>query len=167
VYPAQSASDTINGNAATVGVKLVVGAVATFNCTAAGAWVVQGLPNCATAYNTNSATSATTLTAANISGGFASVDLQMTGALGAGADATLPLVTALVAGMPNASAGASYRLRITNASSANFDWTVVTNTGWTLGGTMTIAQNTWREFVVTITSLTTATLQSVAVGTYS
>jgi hypothetical protein len=32
---------------------------------------------------------------------------------------------------------------------------------------MTIAQNTWREFVVTLVSLTTATLQSVAVGTYS
>jgi hypothetical protein len=44
---------------------------------------------------------------------------------------------------------------------------VTTNTGWTLSGTMTIAANTWREFVVTLNTLTTATLQSVATGTYS
>ena len=40
-------------------------------------------------------------------------------------------------------------------------------TGWTLTGTMTIANNTWREFVVTLNTLTTATLQNVAVGTFS
>lgn len=167
VYPAQGASDTVNGLAATVGVKLVVGAIATFNATAAGAWVVQGLPNHASAFNTNSATTTATLTAANVSGGFASVDLQMTGAMSGDAALTLPLVTDLVAALPNASASTSYRLRITNASSNNQIWTVTTNTGWTLAGTMTIAQNTWREFVVTFSSTSAATLQSVAVGTYS
>lgn len=63
--------------------------------------------------------------------------------------------------------GTAYRFRVTNASSGAFAWTIVTNTGWTLGGTMTINQNTWREFVLTLNSLTTATLQSVATGTFS
>jgi hypothetical protein len=167
VYPAQGASDTINGLAATVGVKLVPGVIATFNATAAGAWNVQGLPNHASAFNTNNATTAATLTAANVSGGYASVDLQMTGAMAGDAALTLPLVSDLVAALPNASASTSYRLRITNASSNAQTWTVTTNTGWTLAGTMTIAQNTWREFIVTFTSTSAATLQSVAVGTYS
>ncbi len=167
VYPAQGASDTINGLAATVGVKLVVGSVATFNATAAGAWTVEGLPSTAAAFNTNSATTTAVLTAANITGGFASVDLQMTGTMSGDANAQLPLATAMLAAMANATASASFRLRITNASSADHVWTVVTNTGWTLTGTMTIAQNTWREFVVLVTSTSTAILQNVADGTYS
>ena len=63
--------------------------------------------------------------------------------------------------------GSTYRLRVINRSSGNFAWTMTTNTGWTLTGTMTIAQNTWRDFVVTLTSLTAATLQAVGVGTDS
>ncbi len=121
----------------------------------------------ATVFNTNSATSGTTLSAANIVGGSSSVDLQMTGTLGGDANAQMPLATALIAAITNYAVGSSYRLRITNASSANHVWTVTTNTGWTLNGMMTIAQNTWREFVVVIASSTTATLTSVATGTYS
>lgn len=119
------------------------------------------------AFNTNAATSGATLTAANITGGAATVDLALTGALGAGANAQLPTVASMVAAMHNPATGASFRLRIINQSSGAFAWTVTTNTGWTLAGTMTIAQNTWREFVVTLTSATAATLQSVATGTYS
>jgi hypothetical protein len=119
------------------------------------------------AFNTSTSTVDFTATAAQISGGTSTTDLALTGTLGAGKAITLPLVTDLVAAIPAAQVGQSYRLRIINESSANFAWTVTTNTGWTLTGTMTIAQNTWREFVVTLVSLTTATLQSVAVGTYS
>jgi hypothetical protein len=167
IYPAQGASDTINGIAAATGISILPGTVANFNCTTAGAWVVQPGSTKQSAYNTNAATSATTLTAANITGGVATVDLNMTGALGAGANATLPTVGAMAVALHTPTVGSSFRLRIINSSSGAFSWTVVTNTGWTLNGTMTIAQNTWREFVVTLTSLTAATLQSVATGTYS
>ena len=167
VYPLIGAADTINGIAATIGVAMPAGSIAVFNCTLAGAWVVQIDSTRYAAFNTNTTTVSATLTAANVTGGVASVDLALTGTLGSGQNVTLPLVTALTAAMATPTVGSSYRLRIINESSANFAWTVVTNTGWTLTGTMTIAQNTWREFVVTLNTLTTATLQSVAVGTYS
>jgi hypothetical protein len=167
VYPAQGASDTINGIAATQGVIILPGTVASFNCAVAGAWTVQPASTKAAAFNTNSAVTSATLTAANISGGVASVDLQLTGTLTGASNATLPTVANLIAALHAPTVGTSYRLRITNASSGAYTWTVLTATGWTLTGTMTVAQNTWREFVLTLTSLTAATLQSVAVGTYS
>lgn len=159
-------SDTVNGNAGTVGIAMPAYAAATFIETDVGAWqaILDGEPDAA--FNTNTATSSTTLTAANITGGSASVDLSL-GSLSAAGNATLPTVANLVKSMWAAKVGDSYRLRIINTTGATNAWTVVTATGWTLTGTMSIAASTWREFVVTLTSLTAATLQSVAVGTYS
>lgn len=117
-------------------------------------------------YGTAANTTSFTATGAQVSGA-ANVVLDLTGTLGGGAAITLPLVTDLVAALPNAAAGMSYLLRVINDSSANFAWTVTTNTGWTLAGTMTVAQATFRDFVVTLTSLTTATLQQVGTGTTS
>ena len=103
------------------------------------------------------------LTAAQVTGGLASVDLQCTGVLGAGRSYQLPTAQAVDGVSPST----SYRLRVTNFQAGAFAITITTNTGWTLVGTMTIAQNTWREFIVTQTSGTTATLQAVATGTIS
>lgn len=106
------------------------------------------------------------LTGANITGGSVLVALNLTAALGAGATATLPIVTALVTAMQaaglNPAAGSSYELDIYNSSSGNFAWTTTTSTGWTLSGTaQTIAQNTVRKYALTLTSLAAATLQSL------
>lgn len=121
-------------------------------------------------YSANTATSATTLTVANITGS-GDVVLNMTGTLTGAANATLPTVANLVAGLtsPPVSVNTTYRLRIINSSSGAFAWTVVTAAGWTLNGTMSVAQNTWRDFIVTVTALGTpaATLQSIGTGTYS
>lgn len=117
-------------------------------------------------YNINTSTTSSTLTAANISGAF-DVVLNLTGTLGGAANATLPTVQALIAGLKNAVAGQSYNLRIINSSSGAFAWTVLTNTGWTLGGTMSINQNTYRDFIVTFGAANTATLQAVGTGTQS
>lgn len=117
-------------------------------------------------YTANPATSAATATVASISGAPFCV-LDMTGTLGAGAALTLPTVAILVAGMTAPAIGQSWRIRIINSSSANFAWTVTTAAGWTLNGTMTIAQNTTRDFIVTLTSLTAATLQQIGTGTTS
>ncbi|MGR3910008.1 hypothetical protein Q3A80_23485 [Burkholderia sp. SR8] len=123
-----------------------------------------------TSYNSATNTSGFTLAAAQIAGA-AQNFLNLTGTLAAGANAQLPTAAALIAALPQvvqgAAVGLSFQLRIINSSSGAFAWTVTTNTGWTLGGTMTIAQNTWRDFIVTITSSTTATLQAVGTGTQS
>lgn len=86
---------------------------------------------------------------------------------GATPSLTLPLVTALLAALPNAVVGTGYVLRVINENSGTA--TIVTNTGWTTSGTLTLATNTWREFIVSITSLTnaTATLTGIGTGTYS
>lgn len=90
------------------------------------------------------------------------VCLALTGTLGAGANAQLPLVATMVSAFGGV--GYSYILQINNQSGANFAWTVTTNTGWTLNGTMSIAQNTFRDFIVTVNSNGTATLQSIGSG---
>lgn len=112
-------------------------------------------------------TSGFTLTAATSEAGAADVTINLTGTLGAGANVQSDTAAAIVAAIPNAHAGFSYRLRIINSSSANFAWTLTTNTGMTLTGTMSIAQNTLRDFYVTLTTLTTVTIQAIGTGTQS
>lgn len=117
-------------------------------------------------YNTTSNTVGFTLTGADLVGGSVSVWHNLLGNLGAGANATLPTAANLIAAFVTANillvGGGTYELNIMNTSGGAFSWTVVTNTGWTLTGTMTIAQNTFRRFLVTFNStLTSATLQSL------
>ena len=163
-------SGTINGFASGTGVTLPVGFVGDVFCPVAGTLQIKNLPTFTTneAYNTNTATSGTTLTGANISGGIIEVTLAMTGTMSGDANAQLPTVANLVAAIPNAIAGMVYKLHILNESSANHTWTITTNTGWTLTGTLfTIAQNTSRDFYVTLTTLSAATLQSIGTGSFS
>ena len=108
--------------------------------------------------------------------------VTLTGAQQAGANETVVNLTAVLAGagtlnsataaqivaaIPNAVVGQSYTLRIINSSSGAFSWTLTTATGITLTGTMTIANGTWRDFVVTLTTLTAVTIQSAGTGTQS
>lgn len=173
VYPAQGSADTINGQAGSNGALLLPGSIGVFNTTVAGAWQVQpAAPEMAGFVLVNAGVAANNLnlTAAQISGAVANVDTQITAAFAAATTITLPTVASLVKSLHAPTAQTSYRLRITNAQAGAFAGTVTTNTGWTLTGNMAIAQNTWREFVVTITSIggaPTATLQSVATGTFS
>lgn len=62
-------------------------------------------------------------------------------------------------------AGFQYSLTIANSGAGTF--TLTAGSGVTLTGTMTVAQNTTRSFVVTVTSATSLTITSVSVGTYS
>lgn len=103
------------------------------------------------------------LTGAQV-GGASDVVVNLTATLAGAGTVTLPTVAQLVAAIPNAFVGMSYNLRIMNSSGGAFAWTVTTNTGWTLTGTMTIAQTTYRDFIVTLNSLTAATLQQVGTG---
>lgn len=161
-------SDTVNGVAAATGVAMPANSSATFIEAAPGAWqCLLDSPQMA-AYNTNSATASTTLTAANVTGGEATVDLNLTGTLGGAANAQLPTVANLLQSMFAPAVGSSYRLRIIKSSADANAWTLTTNTGWTLSGpTQTIASGTWLEGVVTVTSLTAATWQTTARGTFT
>lgn len=76
----------------------------------------------------------------------------------------MPTAANLVAAIPNAAIGLSYILEIRNGSGAANTATITTNTGITLTGTMTIAQNVTRRFIVTLTSLTAVTVQSMGIS---
>lgn len=123
------------------------------------------------AYNAASNTTGFTATQQQIMSAQDTV-LNLTGTLGAGAALTLPTATVLQSTLTPSQAvvGSSTILRVINSSSANFAWTVTTATGWTLNGTMTVAQNTWRDFILTITAVgatPTMTLQAIGTGTQS
>lgn len=165
VYPLQGAADTINGVAAGNGVQQQTGTAATYNCTTTGVWTVAALSPVNSAYRTRADTAGFTATGANIAGGQALTALDLTGTLVGGAALTLPAVAALVLAMHSPAVGQSYMLRVINRSAGPFNWTVTTNTGWTLNGSMAVAQNTWRDFVITLNSLTAATAQTVGTGT--
>ncbi len=124
-------------------------------------------PNCA--YHADSSTTSHVLTAANLTGGFFSVNLAMTGALTAAETGTTDTAANIIAAIPveQRYVGFNYKLRVINESSGAFAWTVAGGTGVTVTGTATVAENTWREFVVTIATATTVTLQNVGTGTYS
>lgn len=85
---------------------------------------------------------------------------------GATPSLTLPLATAVFTqeGATFAT-GSSYVLRVINNNSGTA--TIVTNTGWTLTGTLTLATGTWREFLITAASATTLTAVVTGTGTYS
>ena len=65
----------------------------------------------------------------------------------------------------NLAASVVYKLRIINTNAGTL--TLTAGTGNTLTGTATLATQTWRDFVVTVTSPTTITYQSVGTGTNS
>jgi hypothetical protein len=125
----------------------------------------------ATAYNAAANTTGFTATQQQI---FSAEQcyLNLTGTLGAGAALTLPTVATMLATMTpqQAVVGSTVVLRVINSSGGAFSWTVTTNTGWTLSGTQTVAQNTWRDFIMQITAVgatPAATVQSVGTGTQS
>jgi len=109
-----------------------------------------------------------TLTAAMIVGGDSFTSHLSTG--GATPSLTLPLGTAMDTALLDMRAGQAYVLRVINTNSGTA--TIVTNTGWTLTGTLTLAGGTapagsWRDFVITKTGTGTYTGVSVGTGTTS
>lgn len=171
VYPA--VGGTINGQA--VNTPVYVPATGAIELFAAGtnAWSAQVSSNVSTsvAVQTSASTAGFTLTGPNMFSATVETDLLLTGTLAGAVNLTLPTVAVLATQMQQLGAipftGASFKFRVVNASAGAFAWTVVTNTGWTLVGTMSVAQNTWRDFVVNFTSAAAATLTSVGTGTYS
>ena len=79
---------------------------------------------------------------------------------------TFPTATAIITAMgASAAVGACYVLRVINNNSGTA--TMVTNTGITPSGTLTLATSTWREFLIVVTSATTVTITNIGTGTNS
>lgn len=156
-------SDTVNAMTSTVGVLLHAGALGTFHADATGAWIAWSDSPYTGGYTALTNTTNAVLTSANMNTGTHLAVVNMTGTLGSGQTLTLPTVALMVAGMHMPRVGKSYVLRVINTGVGAFSWTVTTSTGWTLtaGGTMTVAQNTSKDFLIQFQSLTAATLQDI------
>ena len=115
-------------------------------------------------YAVNATAGSTTLLAGNFgTSGLNDIALGLTGAAGGSANGQLPLASAVIALFVSPVVGASYIVRILNIGNSG-TWTITGNTGWTISGTATIATGTWREFIVTIATATTLTIQNIGGG---
>lgn len=117
-------------------------------------------------FGTATNVAAFTATTAQVAGADQLQVLALTGTLTAGAALTTPTAAAIIAALGNYGVvGGTYVLRFINSSSGAFAWTITGGTGVTVTGTATVAQNTFREYQVTIASATTVTLQNIGAGT--
>jgi hypothetical protein len=67
--------------------------------------------------------------------------------------------------LPNNGQGLQYVLRVINTNAGTL--TLTMDASFTASGTLTLATNTWREFIVTLTSATAGTWQAIGTGTTS
>lgn len=98
---------------------------------------------------TNATAGALTYTAAMLKGG-----LILRDTAGASRSDVTPTAALLVAALPSAVVGTSFEFTIRNAAGAAETITVTAGSGATLSGTMTIAQNNSKRFLVVLTNVT-------------
>lgn len=161
VFPA--GSDIINTLTAAAAFTLPAGGVVTFYSTVALHWhTLYTNPTASLPFSqrVSIALGSGVFTGANCAGA------QFCTLLSSGATAlTTPTAAAMLAAIPNGQAGMQYRLRVINTNGSTLTLTMdatVTSTG-----TLTLATNTWRDFDITFTSATAATMMSVGTGTNS
>jgi len=97
-----------------------------------------------------------TYTAAELLGGLILRDPN-----GAGRSDVTPTAALIIAGMPGASIGNSFRFVIRNTADAAETITITAGSNVTLSGTMTIAQNNSKEFLAVVTGTGTVTIYSL------
>jgi hypothetical protein len=114
-----------------------------------------------TAKFTTAAKAAGTFAVGDITGAKFTV-LQNTGAT-PGAQ-TVRTAAQMLGDIPGAQAGDSYMFRIVNTGAGTLTITADAGPTVTLTGTMTVAQNVFRDYVLTFNTATTATIQSVGSG---
>lgn len=109
-----------------------------------------------TTVTTKTTAAAVTYTAAEILGGLILRDPN-----GAGRLDLLPTAADIIAAIENVQVGDSFEFTIRNTANGAETITVTTNTGLTLSGTMTIAQNNTKRFLAVVTSATAVTVYSL------
>lgn len=110
-------------------------------------------------YTTDDGTTQT-LTAAMVAGAD-KVEHESTG--GATPSLTTPTAVAMIAGQPNAQVGQTWILRVINTNSGNT--TLLAGVGVTINGDAVLATATWAEYLVTVATGTTITMQFIGSGT--
>lgn len=76
---------------------------------------------------------------------------------------TLPLAADVIAALPSMRVDDTYKFRLINSHAGVF--TITTNTGWTLAGTMTVAAGAYRDLQIRRTAAGTLTAQNLGGGT--
>jgi len=109
-----------------------------------------------TTVTTVSTASAVTYTGTQIAGG-----LILRNTNGAGRADLFPTASQLYSAFGNPEVGQTFNVIIRNTAGAAETITMTTNTGLTLSGTMTIAQNNQKEFLGVFTSPTAVTIYSL------
>lgn len=137
-------------------VTVATGSTVTMKAIAAGA--TAALPP---SKFTTAAKTAGTFAAGDITGAEFSV-LQNTGAVPG--NQTVRTAAQMLADIPGAQAGFSCRFRIVNTGAGTLTIVVDAGPTVTLTGTMTVAQNVFRDYLLTFDSATTATIQSIGSG---
>lgn len=160
IYP--SFGESIDGFAADTAQRIVPGTRVTYSCATNGIWHASATPLPVSKYSTNSTSGAATAAAGELSG--AQKVIALYSAVGA-ANLTTRTAAQMYADMGNIKPGDVYTVRVINSSGGTT--TLAGGTGVTITGTATIASNTWREFLVTVTSASAITFQNIGTGTYS
>lgn len=113
---------------------------------------------------TVSTATAVTLTVGQVQGGFILEDPN-----GGAATATLPTAALLVAATPGAMVGTSFYFDVRNTADANETLTIAGGSGGTTSGTMTIAQNNGKRFLLRFTNVSpgSETYTVYSLGTYT
>lgn len=111
--------------------------------------ILSGLPVPLFAPATDATAAAITMTAAQLLAGIILRDPN-----GAGRADLVPTAANLRAALPGIEVGSGFEFTIRNTADAAETITVTTNTGATLSGTMTIAQNNSKRFLAVFTNVT-------------
>lgn len=132
-----------------LGVSLTPGAAGTVR--AGGIIYGGGVISRLATVSTITTAGAVTFSAAEVAGGLILRDPN-----GAGRADLVPTAANLLAAIPSAQVGQAIKFTIRNTADAAETITVTTNTGVTLSGTMTIAQNNSKSFMAVFTNVTAA-----------
>jgi hypothetical protein len=155
--------DAINALAANTAVRLAQNVGVRFMCVVAGTWQVSTSGVQRDAKYTTRALSSSTAAAGELTGA-RFVNMNNSGAT-PGTYTTRTAAQMIADGAYQV--GDSYMLRIVNGQGTGVLTLAAGDGNVTLTGTMTMAINSFRDFVVTITAAGTLTIQSVATGTFS
>lgn len=159
IFPATG--DAINTLAVNTAVRINANYMVEFKCSVAGTWVTSPiLPKPAT-FVTNTTT--TTFAAGQLTGGAFVVYTNTQGTPGSIQTRT---AAQMFSDAGNVQIGDTYMLRVINGQGTGV-LTITAGSNVTLTGTMTLAINSWRDFVVTFTDATHLVIQNAGTGTFS
>lgn len=151
----------IDGLAANAGISLPVGQSIIFTCAVAGTWKSTPIQVIPAKFTTGTTT--TTFAAGQLSG---AAFVNYTNTQGTPGSIATRTAAQMFADDPYARVGGTYILRVTNGQGTG-TLTITAGSNVTLTGTMTVAINSTRDFVVTYTTAAALVIQNIGTGTFS